>query len=641
MPTHFDLVISLYRRDATSASTSAGDSNRASYGVDLRFTTADSEKEKIASGTTSLFTDDPAFRELSLDPAAYGAYLAGQLLAEPALASFFDGVRVASQSGDGTLHIRLHIRSDAAELHNLRWETLRLPGGASTYAVTLTGENLTFSRYLDSRDWRPVRPRSAADIRALIVVADPSDAARFGLAPVKSDQELAAARASLGEITTADLATRGQVTLNNITARFRDGCDILCLVAHGMLADGEPRLFLEKEDGTGTWIAGSEFTTRIQELDDRPRLAVLVSCQSAGAGESEPTTQDSGALVGLGPRLAEAGIPAVIAMQGNFTMKTAATFMPVLFRELRRDGLADRAMAVARGTVRDRPDWWMPVLFTCLKSGQVWEPAGPDTRPAIPRQPFEPETIYVPAGEFQMGADPGEGIPEYETPRHPLTLPAYRIGKYPVTNREYAEFIRREKTQDVPKDAGWFLREPPAGRLDHPVTGVSWDDAGAYCQWLSRESGRRYRLPSEAEWEKAARGPSTGSVPGRRYPWGGEWDETCANAGSTGTTPVTSHPAGASPYGCEDLLGNVQQWTATLWGTQPGQPGQRYGDRPDGGPAITEPADLPAQARLVHRGGSYRSQPADLRCTARGNATPDSRVAWRGFRVAMEIDVRG
>ena len=171
---------------------------------------------------------------------------------------------------------------------------------------------------------------------------------------------------------------RGKVTLQEIIARLRDGCDILYLVAHGMLTDGEPWLFLEQEDGTGKWVAGSELATRIQELNERPRLVVLVSCQSAGAGEAEPASRDSGALAGLGPRLAEAGVPAVIAMQGNFTMKTAGAFMPVLFQELRRDGLADRAMAVARGTVRDRPDWWMPVLFTCLKSGRVWEPASPD-----------------------------------------------------------------------------------------------------------------------------------------------------------------------------------------------------------------------------------------------------------------------
>jgi len=268
-------------------------------------------------------------------------------------------------------------------------------------------------------------------------------------------------------------------------------------------------------------------------------------------------------------------------------------------------------------------------------------------QPELETKSFEPKTVLIPTGPFLMGSDEPAGR-EDERPQHTVTLPAYRIGKYPVTNAQYAEFIRREKTQDVPKDAGWFLREPPADRLDHPVANVSWCDAVAYCQWLCRETGRRYRLPTEAEWEKACSNDFSRSAPRRttevvttnRYPWGEEWSEGQCNAGGAGTTPVTAHPAGASAYGCEDMLGNVQEWTATLWGTQPGQPQQSYRDRPDGGPAITDPADLPAQARLAHRGGSYRSQPADLRCTARGNATPDSKVAWRGFRVALEIEER-
>jgi formylglycine-generating enzyme required for sulfatase activity len=258
-----------------------------------------------------------------------------------------------------------------------------------------------------------------------------------------------------------------------------------------------------------------------------------------------------------------------------------------------------------------------------------------DTLWVIETKPFEPETVFVPAGPFLMGADPGEGIPGYETPQHAATLPAYRIGRFPITNRQYAEFIRSVKAQDVPKDAGWFLREPPADRLDHPVSGVSWSDAVVYCSWLSDASGRLYRLPSEAEWEKAARVPSTGSGPGHRYPWGDEWDATRANAGSTDTTAVTAHPAGASPCGCEDMLGNVQEWTRSLWGSQPGQPDFLYPYRPDDGREVADPTRLPAEARLVHRGGSYKSQPSELRCAARGSAAPDSRIPWRGFRVVM------
>ena len=264
-------------------------------------------------------------------------------------------------------------------------------------------------------------------------------------------------------------------------------------------------------------------------------------------------------------------------------------------------------------------------------------------QPELETKSFEPKTVLIPTGPFLMGSDESAGR-EDERPQHTVTLPDFRIGKFPVTNAQYAEFIRREKTQDVPKDAGWFLREPPADRLDHPVVNVSWYDAVAYCQWLCRETGRRYRLPTEAEWEKAASWGGGDRERGREgegerkchYPWGDDWQEDRCNVGGAGTTPVTAHPTGSSAYGCEDMLGNVQEWTATLWGTQPGQPQQSYRDRPDGGPAITDPADLPAGARLAHRGGSFKSQPGELRCSARGSAAPDSRIPWRGCRVAME-----
>jgi formylglycine-generating enzyme required for sulfatase activity len=85
------------------------------------------------------------------------------------------------------------------------------------------------------------------------------------------------------------------------------------------------------------------------------------------------------------------------------------------------------------------------------------------------------------------------------------------------------------------------------------------------------------------------------------------------------------------------MLGNIQQWTRSLWGSQPGQPDHGYPYDPADGRELTDPAQLPAQARLVHRGGSFKSQPVELRCSARGNALPDSRIAWRGFRVAMMI----
>jgi len=259
---------------------------------------------------------------------------------------------------------------------------------------------------------------------------------------------------------------------------------------------------------------------------------------------------------------------------------------------------------------------------------------------ARPRKPFEPETVLIPGGLFAMGSD-DPALPASERPQHTVDLPDFRIGRYPVTNRQYAAFIKDTTAQPAPQ--GWFNREPPPDRLDHPVVNVSWYDALAYGAWLSAQTGRRYRLPSEAEWEKACRHSVSRSadqkmaeaVATSRYPWGeGAADGRC-NAASSGTTPVMAHPTGASAYGVEDLLGNVQEWTRSLWGSQPGLPDFGYPYQPDDGREIEAPNQLPAQARLVHRGGSFKSQPADLRSTARGNALPDSKIAWRGLRVAL------
>jgi formylglycine-generating enzyme required for sulfatase activity len=235
----------------------------------------------------------------------------------------------------------------------------------------------------------------------------------------------------------------------------------------------------------------------------------------------------------------------------------------------------------------------MPVLYTRLIDGRVWSPGNPDAQSVIPRQRFEPETIYIPCGPFFMGAE-DPTVSDWEQPRHSVDLPAFRIGRYPVTVREYAVFVKEEK--DHPAPAGWFNREPAAGLADHPIVNVTWFDAMAYCAWLSGRTGRRYALPSEAEWERAC-----------------------------GLDAV------------QGMLGNIQQWTRSLWGSQPGQPDHGYPYDPADGCELTDPAQLPAQARLVHRGGSFKSQPVELRCSARGNALPDSRIAWRGFRVAMMI----
>ena len=248
--TSADLEISLYRRDAGSFS----DGDGVSYGIGLRYSDPESEADKRQDGVAPVHFDPAELRQRALDPAGYGQYLAGQLLAEPADTSL---LRSGGGCGGGSEPHRCAsawpINAGAAELHNLRWETLWLPGAP---APLLTGQNISFSRFLGSADWRPVRLRPESDCARWSSWPIRPTPTRFGLSPVNREQELAAARAGLGDISVTELATRGQVTLNNIAAALREGYDVLYLVAHGKLVDGAPWLFLEKEDGDSRTRSG-------------------------------------------------------------------------------------------------------------------------------------------------------------------------------------------------------------------------------------------------------------------------------------------------------------------------------------------------------------------------------------------------
>jgi hypothetical protein len=363
MEAYADLECGLHRRDMNG------------YAVELRFNRPGEDAE------TRLLGDKPGLVPFAVDhlhalaynPAAYGEQLSKHFFNDEDVHTAFAQARGAAQALQVPLRLRLFIGPSAPELHRLHWETLRDPQDGS---LLLTSEHLLFSRYLSSFDWRSVRLRPQAALRTLVVVANPTDVTTYkpGEQPLTAldvPQELARAREGLGTIQRQELASGGSATLLNLSTSLRQGYDILYLVCHGALIRGEPWLWLEDDTGQTHRVAGREFVTRVRELQQCPRLVVLASCQSAGSG-AEGRTNDDGALAALGPKLAEAGVPAVVAMQGNVTMQTVAQFMPAFFQALQRDGQIDRAMAVARGAVRERPDWWMPVLFMRLKSGHLW-----------------------------------------------------------------------------------------------------------------------------------------------------------------------------------------------------------------------------------------------------------------------------
>jgi WD40 repeat protein len=359
-----DLEIGLHRRDTEPEAKEQPEPR--SYDLDLRFVGPNDDGEVRAHGVAAF--DFVQLRKLREDVAAYGKLLSDHLFKDRDVLDAFRRARTSAQAQEQPLRLRLFVGPHAQELHELRWETLRDPEDG---APLFTGEQIVQSRYLSSDDWRPVRLRPRSDLKALVVIANPSDLAGWELAAVDVSGELGRAKEALGSIPVTPLASGGTATLNDLVQNLRDGHDILYLVCHGALKEGKPVLYLESPAGKVGKIEGSELVTRVAELKQQPRLVVLASCQSAGSGR-EARSADGGVLAALGPCLAEVGIPAVLAMQGNITMDTVEHFMPVFFHELQRDGQIDRAVSAARGRVRERLDYWAPVLFMRLRSGCIW-----------------------------------------------------------------------------------------------------------------------------------------------------------------------------------------------------------------------------------------------------------------------------
>lgn len=248
-------------------------------------------------------------------------------------------------------------------------------------------------------------------------------------------------------------------------------------------------------------------------------------------------------------------------------------------------------------------------------------------RAEIIQQNLQIETIFIPAGSFLMGIRKDRNISNESIIEHEVELPSYHIGKYPVTNQEYAEFVKQTK-YPVSKNSGWFGKKPPQSKLDHPVVGISWYNALNYCQWLSKQTNQTYRLPTEAEWEKAARGTE-----GIIYPWGNSWNAEYCNWNNSDTTPVTTYQSGQSPYGCYDMVGNVWEWTSTLWGHDWQESSFAYPYRPNDG---REDLAAPSTVHRIFRGGAFNEDKTKLNCTVRRWYAPTHQSKNCGFRVVLE-----
>jgi formylglycine-generating enzyme required for sulfatase activity len=455
---------------------------------------------------------------------------------------------------------------------------------------------------------------------------------------------------------------------------------ILHFIGHGSfdpLSD-EGYIVLETERGEPDRLPATQLARLL--ADHRSlRLVVLNSCEGAQGGNTDIFSSTASLLV-------RHGLPAVLAMQYEITDRAAIEFARGFYEAL-ADGLpVDAATAEARKAVSlgltNTVEWGTPVLYMRALDGVLFklpslelsahqiandhvgsEQAQGDVTEKLAAESnihdrMEQETyentkheqaghkaskkyvasltldlgegvkmefMCVPKGDFWMGSDKrlDRQARDDELPQHKVYLDEYLIGKAPVTNQQYRVFVQATNHQ-IPDH--WENGICHLGQEYHPVVNICWEDALAFCQWASLITGQLIRLPSEGEWEKAARGKGQ-----RLYPWGDQLptSKLCNHGQSFSieakTTPVGLYsPKGDSPYGCVDMAGNVWEWVADWYS-------DNYYKQ---SPAVNPPGPVNGTERVL-RGGSWvnvRYHP--LRISFRSWGAPDFKNNDYGFRCA-------
>ncbi len=316
----------------------------------------------------------------SRDWIAYGGELSGALFGNRDTRSLYDVALRTATLQHAPLRVRCVFDQGAPELHGLVWEALLDPQRveASSPAWLATKPDLLFSRLIAEGQPRQISLRQKFQLRALVFIANPRAPLGLRLPPIDVAEEEQRALAGLGGIVTTVVRSSpenpGAATLKHLLEHLDKTYDIFYLVCHGRFESSGDRpdtwLYLENEEGQLDRVRGKQLITEIQRLAVPPNLVLLMSCQTAGAGSA--VRGGDGALASLGPRLIRAGVPAVVAMQGDLSMDTAAVFFPALLENLQGSGVIDAAVRAARNQVSGREDFYVPVLYHRLKSGRIW-----------------------------------------------------------------------------------------------------------------------------------------------------------------------------------------------------------------------------------------------------------------------------
>lgn len=319
----------------------------------------------------------------------------------------------------------------------------------------------------------------------------------------------------------------------------------------------------------------------------------------------------------------------------RLAISTQRTILPVMLKPtpvvgflMTRQWVSVADVDVATGVQRVLAALGSPVVFPAAPTPKQIVSAPHLVPPTLQQKGFvgriidsvevvTPPMCLVPAGPFIMGTDPRAEpeAAEREELQRQVNVSAFYIGKYPVTVAEYHYAL---KAQNIRPPEGWSQQ---SARPDHPVTHISWKAALAYVAWLRDVTGEPWRLPTEEEWEKAARGPD-----GRIYPWGNTWDSRRANTEESGpgdTTAVGSYPDGASPYGALDMAGNINEWC----GIPPDSPLLR--------PGAWTGSEPPKSVGYL-AGGGWDENPSHTRAAYRSQLFMGSQTDDTGFRLVWQ-----
>lgn len=330
------------------------------------------------------------------DISAYGSALTSMLFADRRVREALIAARHHAHGAGVPLRLRLRLDPDDPALHTVRWELLRDPTAPNSPFLCTDG-GTPFSRYLASPDATPVRRDNGGAASALVAVAAPGDLqSRWGLDAIDADAQIASIAPALTGLQPTILR---KTTMASLVTALLDGPTLLYLICHGSLHDGRPYLWIEGDDGSAEQVDGALFVERLRGLTRRPTLVILGSCQSAGHSDAP-----SDALVALGPRLAQAGVGAVLALHDQVASVSLQGGMPVFFSELRRHGQADLALAAMRAVLAVKgEDWWQPVLFLRLADGAVLQPAAaPHAAPLGLPRPSSPQNALAVARELEQ-----------------------------------------------------------------------------------------------------------------------------------------------------------------------------------------------------------------------------------------------